>query len=538
MAYVISADKFLKIRKKKTKKISKSKQDKIIASVKEKEVQEINRFIENNTKEYDFSKASFDFDVDPYDINQVIAFKIFMTSLLNSCCSNIIVHRLFNHLQRIGSESVYGVVTKDKESKFPIVIKSTNSMDDDLIHEIFINIKLNELREENINFPYLFSFFICSFPIVHKKKVIMFCNNKIMTINSVIEAITPSVSLREFIKTASTSEFLEVFYQIFLTLSLFNIKFKYTHYDLHDNNIIIKKFNAPISLKYFLEDETFYISTKYLAVIIDFGMNYIHTSGGHFGLLIPPIAYLKSSPATDILRLLVILGDVTVKHSRIYTIINKIFVASFGVTLDDFDKISKKNSLKDNDLLPYDPSLKDITYRGFLKHLIYNDTIPDITTDAAEYRSPQNFEKDQNIINYIIGKWLSGESDKITFFRLYLAPSDERFIPRKDFDKLKASSIRKLNSILLKIDKMLDTDEKDKWKQFYSLVSILSSIMFAKEEKDMMEEVLESKITLDYSISKLKSDVKYKFSKIYKAIKKSSDDYTENIVDVVRSILA
>jgi hypothetical protein len=64
--------------------------------------------------------------------------------------------------------------------------------------------------------------------------------------------------------------------QVLLALSIAQTKAKFTHYDLHSNNVMIKRCNRDLVLLYVLdEDNQFCVATRgYLPVIIDFGFSY------------------------------------------------------------------------------------------------------------------------------------------------------------------------------------------------------------------------------------------------------------------------
>ena len=72
-------------------------------------------------------------------------------------------------------------------------------------------------------------------------------------------------------------EYIKLLYIIYLTLS--SLKNTFTHYDLHEENILLTKVpnNKYISLIYHLPNgETRIINTKYIPVFIDYGRSYIN----------------------------------------------------------------------------------------------------------------------------------------------------------------------------------------------------------------------------------------------------------------------
>ena len=72
-------------------------------------------------------------------------------------------------------------------------------------------------------------------------------------------------------------EYIKLLYIIYLTLS--SLKNDFTHYDLHEQNILLTQVpnNKYISLIYHLpNDETRIINTKYIPIFIDYGRSYVN----------------------------------------------------------------------------------------------------------------------------------------------------------------------------------------------------------------------------------------------------------------------
>ena len=58
----------------------------------------------------------------------------------------------------------------------------------------------------------------------------------------------------------------------------------YTHYDLHPKNIMIQELDEEVQIKYTIFNEDYYIYTKYLVKIIDFGTSFYRRDNKSYGI--------------------------------------------------------------------------------------------------------------------------------------------------------------------------------------------------------------------------------------------------------------
>ncbi|AYV86114.1 MAG: protein kinase [Solivirus sp.] len=191
------------------------------------------------------------------------------------------------------------------------IIKVPSGKDeaDEQIHEYFVGaFGTNSLRDYIPNFSYVLGLFKCSPPYVDSfttgdgtslSKAITYCQNN--DPNNLVDYIiyenvgAPSSvpgqassptsskegapSLEDFIRTATFNQFLNVFVQIILALQVAYEKIDFTHGDLHDNNILIKRLPSPIAIPYEIgtgeSKRTYYVVTDTVAMIIDYGRSHI-----------------------------------------------------------------------------------------------------------------------------------------------------------------------------------------------------------------------------------------------------------------------
>ena len=202
-------------------------------------------------------------------------------------------------LTKVGGRSVYGYAMLSevqKKSKDVFIVKVPRNISEkdtaNQLHEYVVAVYgTNDLRKEIPNFSFVLGRFSCSPPYIDnvsylgdkspdKSKAITYCqssNEKTQTEYIIYEPIFPSVTLSKFITGgASEEDFLNVMVQILFALDIAEKKIMFTHNDLHTENVLVKTLKSPIEIEYKLSNgKTYYLKTKLVASIIDFGQSYI-----------------------------------------------------------------------------------------------------------------------------------------------------------------------------------------------------------------------------------------------------------------------
>lgn len=199
-------------------------------------------------------------------------------------------------LKQIGDKSIEGYAMSadmnNSSSKVMannlFVIKTPQKpSNDNLLHELFIGFQLNELKKYVPNFVYTFGGLKCTSPVIDtNKEVVSWCLRSKNSVNFVLyENIQPSVSMMDYVKTASLSSFLDKYLQVMFAVLLANKLKKYSHGDLHPGNVLIRDIDSDkFSIPYLTEDgEVEYLITDKLSVIIDPGFNYMKVDGQDYG---------------------------------------------------------------------------------------------------------------------------------------------------------------------------------------------------------------------------------------------------------------
>ncbi len=205
------------------------------------------------------------------------------------------VRHYIRKLKQIGAESVegYAMLGNMKDEKSTFVLKAPrNPASSDLLHEYFVgSFGLNKLRASVPNFAYVFGGFKCSPPIIgNDKEVKSWCGNPEYEVDYIVyENIAPSVSLREYVENGCTGQqWLNIYMQVLYSLSAANKEIDFTHYDLHDENVLVRSIPSQtdrFSIPYTTENgDIEYIEATEIGTIIDFGFSHIKYQGKDYGI--------------------------------------------------------------------------------------------------------------------------------------------------------------------------------------------------------------------------------------------------------------
>ena len=203
------------------------------------------------------------------------------------------------NLHQIGTESAYGYVLsggiKNTDDLFVVKVPQNENVGNDLLHELFVGLMgTNIMRKYVPNFVFVYGGFKCSKPVIDKKTkdVISWCSAESGQMNVpyiVYENISNSIPLAQYVKTCSKIEYISNLLQVFMALNAANAKIGFTHYDLHDNNVLCRDvsdigFDGDFNIPYVKPNQsTIYIRANKVATIIDFGQSYIEYKGRGYG---------------------------------------------------------------------------------------------------------------------------------------------------------------------------------------------------------------------------------------------------------------
>lgn len=210
------------------------------------------------------------------------------------------IHEVLTNAHKIGEESVEGVAiaTGINGVKDLVVIKAPqNPSADGLVHEYFVAAQcLNKLRKFVPGFMYAFSGFRCPAPKIVDGKLEEWCmpGNGAL-VNYVVFERIPGKSLGSEMAKCTMKEYLSYLVQVALNLERAVADFSYTHYDLHDGNVLNRTVqgaevsNAPENDGWFYvpfvgaANRIVFVRSNRVPTIIDYGRNHVKYEGKHYG---------------------------------------------------------------------------------------------------------------------------------------------------------------------------------------------------------------------------------------------------------------
>ena len=222
--------------------------------------------------------------------------------------------------KRFGAPSVNGYALRSTISDRPdryvgdlIVMKCPQNPEksNELIHEVAVGSVLNKLRSLVPNFSYVYDVFSCSSPLIDpkNKEVLLWCTtDRNAVAYAIYENINDSLPLIEWsspyklgtkasgLKTLQPSsdlnklkanEFLLYYLQILFALNIGNIECDFTHYDLHNENVLVRNYDEnPFYIEYPYQKSKLYLLTPGgIATIIDYGMSHVKIKGKDVGII-------------------------------------------------------------------------------------------------------------------------------------------------------------------------------------------------------------------------------------------------------------
>jgi len=254
----------------------------------------------------------------------------------------------FTDGKRIGAPSANGLVaiTSLRDAREIAVIKAPLQKNKqlDMVHEIYVATHgTNELRNSIPNFAYVYGGFQCSPSVFDSKgKLISLCGTgKEKTQYIIYETISPSVDFRsaitgdggkvDGIDILTPESLFDAFLQVSLSTHMAWKKFDWTHYDLHSENVMLRRIphHPDFAIKFNFEGRNIHIRSDRVATIIDFGYAHIKAGNKDFGYAIPSYGVFpdRSYPLQDIYKLLLFLASdaVEVGQDDLLDVLRKLY---------------------------------------------------------------------------------------------------------------------------------------------------------------------------------------------------------------------
>lgn len=173
----------------------------------------------------------------------------------------------------------------------------------EIVMEYFIGTYgLNKLRNLTPNFSYVFGIFECNLfgekdiDLTSKINMKQFCNKDTNKVYYVLYEKIKGISLKEYIATINSEEqykyLLSYILQILLSLEIAQREIGFVHYDLHSENIMLKKLDKVETISYKIDGKTYIVETDAIPTIIDYGMSRIEYENVCYGIPTSSLKYL------------------------------------------------------------------------------------------------------------------------------------------------------------------------------------------------------------------------------------------------------
>jgi hypothetical protein len=271
--------------------------------------------------------------------------------------TSIKIHKWISKLKFIGkgiNGYVFNPEIDHQDNIFAMKVNQNKKYTSDLIHELIVGLfGTNKLRQYIPNFSYIFAGFQCGGIEMKDNKIKSYCNDK-DTFQYILYEFIKGLSFSDIIKNISIEGFLDLFLQILFSLQIAYEKIDFTHYDLHNGNIIIRTpFNHDFYIPYKTNNTTYYIKTNKIATIIDYGYSHIKYNDNNYGIYNYPeydVKGEKSFPLYDVYKLLMFSMLLTIdKNKEVYIACTKIF----KYFSDEDPKVALKKQNDDKQFLLY-----------------------------------------------------------------------------------------------------------------------------------------------------------------------------------------
>lgn len=221
------------------------------------------------------------------------------------------------------------------------MIKLRRRKEDNYLHEFFIaRCGTNKLRYRCPNFAISYALLNHTLPCVNNDRVVSISDGLDEGNYLVMESIEHDYAMYDIAVSSSFDRFLLYFIQVLKAL-IEAEPIKFTHYDLHSDNVLLRKIDSGTVSAYYNGQSVEYVITDYLPVIIDFGMSSIEYEGKMYGVRDSYYASIgiepKYKPWYDTFKLLCHSIYCAIKHGNNQFVIDalpafKYFIAVTSVT--------------------------------------------------------------------------------------------------------------------------------------------------------------------------------------------------------------
>ena len=372
-------------------------------------------------------------------------------------------------------------------------------------------IALNSLREAIPTFSWIYGFTKCNLPIFKKKnnkyEIVTACNQKVKFGNrdyiGVISEYISDLTLKDYLHQPDVTsiQICSVLLTIFISLKYANRSYKFVHWDLHSQNILMRRLEKKNNYIYLPHEKLYLWVGDKLATIIDYGFSSVERNGKIISKYSRPDLGMNpevsTSPMNDVLKIVQSLyletfeihdEDRSDKRKQInFVILQNILQKMLNIKdVQDtylFVEMTSKNYL----LFPNIPNGQtiDTFFHTTLDELIeyVAESAPGIMTDKkpSNVLSCQN-EKCPNVDE--IGSTLLTRNELLT-----LSDAEELVtVLKKNTPELNLFIDNYLDKLFLKIESYM----KQKPEKSAEIVFVLNEIRLSENELQRLHEIAET----------------------------------------------
>jgi hypothetical protein len=157
------------------------------------------------------------------------------------------------------------------------------NMQSDLIHELAVGLVLNQMREQCVNFTFTYGGFFCD--ILQAQENIMCTSVRPSQMSTLVitEAINDAYTFVDLMKAPNgllssakdaKKQISNMLIQLAHALYLAETKYKFVHYDLHNENVMYRVLSKPTTIT--VQSDLYHIEltdVRFVPMIIDYGMS-------------------------------------------------------------------------------------------------------------------------------------------------------------------------------------------------------------------------------------------------------------------------
>ena len=195
-------------------------------------------------------------------------------------------HSLFNKPGKQGVVGLFTCKTAEDDSEKKIVFKISQNINYLVNHELTIMQGLSSISTYCPHFCKGFGKITCKLEPNCGKNKNPFDESKFSVEKDVLlcEYIDKACKFYNYIRSEDVDEnvLYSIVKQVLLSICIAQREKKFTHYDLHSFNIMIKKCDKNLSFLYVIDEENQFLvpSLGYYPIIIDYGFSYIENMNG------------------------------------------------------------------------------------------------------------------------------------------------------------------------------------------------------------------------------------------------------------------